>query len=88
MITIFVRGLPPSATEESVTELFSQYGTVRSLKLNKDLFTGKARGICLIDMEGHEARAAMAGINQTDFEGSTIYASPDKGRKGARGRRR
>lgn len=82
---MFVRGLPSSATEETLTDLFASYGTVRALKMNKDLFTGKARGTALIDMEGHEARAAMAGLNQTDFQGRTIYVSQDKGPRGGRG---
>lgn len=88
MISLFVRGLPSSTTEETLTELFTRYGTVRALKLNKDLFTGAARGTAVIDMEGHEARAAMAGLNETDFEGRTIYVSKDKGKKFVRGRRR
>jgi hypothetical protein len=38
-------------------------------------------------MEGHEARAAIAGLDGRDFEGKTIYVALDKGPKGGRGRR-
>ena len=31
------------------------------MKLVKDLFTGKCKGFGFLDMEGHEARAAIAG---------------------------
>jgi hypothetical protein len=43
------------------------------LKLSRDLFTGKARGTATVNMEGHEARRAIAGLNGHDFEGQTLY---------------
>ncbi len=88
MLTLFVRGLPPSTTEASLTELFGGYGKVFDLKLSRDLFTGKARGIATVNMEGHEARSAISGLDGSDFLGSTIYVALDKGTRGGRGSRR
>jgi RNA recognition motif-containing protein len=88
MITMSVRGLPRSATEESVNELFSQFGVVRSLKLSRDLFSGECRGFAVIDMEGHEARAAMSALDGSDFQGSVIRVQPDRPRFKGRGRGR
>ena len=87
MLTLFVRGLPPSTTEASLTELFAGYGKVFDLKLSRDLFTGKARGVATINMEGHEARSAISALDGRDFLGNTIYVALDKGTKGGRGRR-
>jgi RNA recognition motif-containing protein len=87
VITLFVNSLPRSATEESITELFSQYGKVRSLKLAKDIFSGECKGFATIDMEGHEARAAMAALDGAEFEGRQIRVNQDRGR-GKRGARR
>lgn len=87
MKKLFVGNLPPTATEEQVQELFSQYGTVRSLNLAADIFTRKCRGFGFVEMEGHEARAAIAGLNGSMFEGKMLkvnYESP----KAGRGRRR
>jgi hypothetical protein len=42
------------------------------LKLSGDLFTGKARGMATVNMEGHEARRAIAGLNGHNFEGQTL----------------
>lgn len=81
MITIFIRGLPTNTTEENLTALFTGYGTVRSLTLHKDLFTGHARGTALIDMEGHEGRAAIAGLDGSEFHGRTIYVNQTTGEK-------
>lgn len=88
MLTLFVRGLPPNTNEANVTALFSHYGKVHSIKLNRDLFTGKVRGTALINMEGHEARAAISGLDGSEFEGNSIYVNLDKGPTGPRGRRR
>ena len=63
MKKMFVGGLPMEATEESVTEMFTEYGKVRSIKLASDVFSGKCKGFGFIEMEGHEARAAIAGLN-------------------------
>ena len=87
MLTLCVRGLPPTTTEASLTELFSHYGKVFGMKVSRDLFSGHARGIATIDMEGHEARAAIAGLDGRDFEGKTLYVALDKGPRSGRGRR-
>ncbi len=63
MKKIWVGNLSADASEDSVTELFSQFGKVRSIKLAKDVFTGKCRGFAFIEMEGHEARAAIAELD-------------------------
>ena len=87
MIKLFIRGLQPTTTEEELTALFSSFGKVRSLKLNKDIFTGRVRGTATIEMEGHEARAAIAGLDGKEFLGRPIYVSQDTGLMD-RGRRR
>lgn len=89
MITLAVRGLPKSTTEESLTELFAEYGTIRSLKLIKDLFSGDCKGIAIVGMEGHEARAAIAGLDGKSLTGSTLRVGPERPsrKRGGRGRR-
>jgi len=63
MKKMFVGNLPHDATEDSVQSLFSEFGTVRSLKLAADVFSGKCKGFAYVEMEGHEARAAIAALN-------------------------
>lgn len=84
---MFVGNLPSDASEESVRELFSEFGTVRSIRLVTDVFTGKCRGFGFIEMEGHEARAAIAALDGKTFGGKPLrvrYEDP----RGARGRKR
>ena len=88
MITISVRGLADSTTENSLTELFASYGMVHSVKLVKDLFSGRCKGFAQVKMEGHEARNAIAALNFKDVDGSTLRIEIDKGRKGSSRHRR
>ena len=67
MKKMFVSNLAPTASEESVSDLFSEYGKVRSIKLVADVFSGKCRGFGFVEMEGHEARAAIAGLDGKTF---------------------
>ncbi|MCG6976070.1 MAG: RNA-binding protein [Acidiferrobacterales bacterium] len=89
MKKLFVGSLPPSTTEESLQALFSEFGTVRSIKLVKDLFSGTCKGFGFLEMEGHEARAAIAGLDGKSFEGNFLKVKfeEEKGR-GQKGRRR
>lgn len=89
MKKLFVGSLPPGSTEESVQALFSQFGTVRSLKLVKDLFSGTCKGFGTLEMEGHEARAAIAALDGRSYEGNFLKVKYEEDRsKGHKGRRR
>ncbi len=86
MKTMYVSNLPLDTTENDIRHLFSQYGTVRALKLATDVFTGRCRGFGTVAMEGHEARAAIAGLNGETVGGNSLrvrYEAPK-----AQGRRR
>ena len=85
MKKLFVGSLPPTATEESINSLFSKFGVVRSIEVVKDMFSGKCKGFAFLEMEGHEARAAIEGLNGRTFEGNTLKvryeAAKPKGRR-------
>ncbi len=85
---MFVGNLPPDASEDGVTDLFSEYGTVRSIRLATDVFTGKCRGFGFIEMEGHEARAAISDLDGKTWGGKPLRVRfEDKKRSGGRDRR-
>jgi len=87
---MFVGSLPDDASEQSIRDLFSEFGTVRSIHLTTDVFTGKCRGFGFVVMEGHEARAAIAGRNGKFFNGKTLRVNFEEPRnkRGGRGRGR
>lgn len=87
MKRLYVGNLPSEATEESVSALFGQYGTVRSIQLVSDIFSGKCRGFGFVGMEGHEARAAIAALDGNLFCGKPLKVKFEEV-GGARGGRR
>ncbi|TDJ19044.1 MAG: RNA-binding protein [Gammaproteobacteria bacterium] len=88
MKKLFVGSLPPTTTEESLLAVFSEFGTVRSINLVKDLFSGDCKGFAFLEMEGHHARAAIAGLDGKSFEGNFLRVKYEEPRKGQKGRRR
>lgn len=86
MKKLFVGNLSASTTEEELQALFSEFGTVRSLKLVTDLFSGQCKGFGFIEMEGHEARAAIAGLDGKDFNGKPIKVNFEMPKPRRRGR--
>ncbi len=72
MKRLFVGNLPGPTREEDLVELFSEFGKVRGTQIIKDMFSGQCKGFGFVEMEGHEARAAIAGLNGRDFNGKPL----------------
>lgn len=90
MLKLFIGNLPGTASESSVQALFSPFGTVRSITVAADIFTGKCKGFATIEMEGHEARAAQAALDGHMLGGesglSVRFERPGGPRRGGRRR--
>ncbi len=86
MKKLFIGNLPASTREKDVLELFSEFGKVRSCKIVSDIFTRQCKGFGFIEMEGHEARAAIAGLNGKDFKGNSIKVNFETPKPGGRRR--
>lgn len=89
---IYVGGLPYSATEQQLSDLFAQHGTVESARVITDKFTGQSRGFGFVEMSsGQEAQAAIMALNATQMDGRTLTVSearPQEPRSGGEGRGR
>ncbi len=72
MKKLFIGNLPATTNEDELQALFAEFGTVRSFRLVTDVFSGQCKGFGFIEMEGHEARAAIAGLNGKDFNGNLL----------------
>ncbi|MCI5220727.1 MAG: hypothetical protein D3914_16430 [Candidatus Electrothrix sp. LOE2] len=46
---LFIGSLPYNITENELTELFGEYGSVVSADLVKDHFTGRSKGFSFVD---------------------------------------
>ena len=85
---IYVGNLSFNATEEQVSELFSQFGKVDSIAMITDRDTGRFRGFCFVEMEDSAANAAIKTLNDTELDGRTLRvneARPREDRGGGKG---
>ncbi len=64
----------------------SEFGAVRSVRLATDRLTGRFRGFCLVEMEGDQAKAAIAGLDGKVLGDKSLRVRFDDIR-GPRGRR-
>ncbi len=86
MKKLFIGNLPANTSEKDLLALFSEFGTVRSTKLVTDIFSGQCKGFGFIEMEGHEARAAITGLDGKDFNGKPLKVNFESPRAGRRNR--
>lgn len=80
-MTIYVGNLPFSATEEEVQELFSQYGTVLSVKLISDRDTGRPRGFGFVEMDRADAEEAIDALDGYAFNGRNLQVNEAREKK-------
>ena len=72
-MNIYVGNLSWSMTDEDLTNLFTQYGTVTSGKILKDKMNGRSKGFGFVEMEDDEAaRTAIANLNETEVQGRKL----------------
>lgn len=73
---LFVSNLSYDASEQDLTELFSQAGTVESVKIITDTYTGQSRGFGFVEMSSkEEAQNAISLLNGTSFKNRDINVS-------------
>lgn len=72
-MNIYVGNLAFGTTEESLKQLFEQFGSVVSARIIMDKITGNSRGFAFIEM-GNDAEATQAidGLNGTELDGRAL----------------
>ena len=76
---LFVAGLPFAATEDEIKAQFSQAGTVVSVTIITDKFTGRSKGFGFVEMETpEEAKKAIETLHDTDFGGRKLVVAEAK----------
>ncbi|GAA4077463.1 hypothetical protein GCM10022389_24190 [Flavobacterium cheonanense] len=75
-MNIFVGSLPWSIEEADLRESFEVYGSVSSVKIITDKFTGRSKGFGFVEMESdEEAEKAITELNGATVEGRTIVVN-------------
>ncbi len=73
---IYVGSLPYSINEQKLSDLFAQYGSVASVKIISDKYSGQSKGFGFVEMSSsEEAQKAITALNGTQLEGRTLVVN-------------
>jgi RNA recognition motif-containing protein len=92
-MNIYVGNLSQQANEEDLRKAFEAFGSVKSVNVIKDKFSGVSKGFAFVEIEAKsEAQAAIQELNGTDLKGTNIIVNEarpksDSRRSGGGGRR-
>jgi RNA recognition motif-containing protein len=89
-MNIYVGNLSFEVTEDDLRSAFEDFGSVDSVRLITDKYTGRSKGFAFVEMtDNNEAKAAMSKLNDKEFMGRTIKVNEARPRtEGGRGRDR
>jgi RNA recognition motif-containing protein len=70
---LYVGNLPYSAGEQDLEQLFAGCGSVESVKIMRDMATGRARGFGFVEMATDEgAQKAITELHESQLGGRTL----------------
>ena len=76
---IYVGNLSFNSTEQDLEDMFSEFGTVESVKVIEDRETGRSRGFAFIEMSSDEkAQSTIAGLNGREIDGRALTINEAK----------
>ena len=79
---IYVGGLPYSATDQDLEDLFSPSGAVVSATVVSDRYSGQSKGFGFVEMENDtEADAAINALNGTMMGGRSLTVNEARPRE-------
>ena len=78
---IYVGNLDYKVNENDLESLFSEYGTVSSVKIISDKYNGRSKGFGFVEMENdNEAKKAVSGLNGSSLKSRDITVNEAKPR--------
>jgi len=76
---LYVGSLSFDTTEDSLKDLFSQAGTVNSVSIIMDKFSGRSKGFAFVEMSSEEeAKKAIEMLNGKELDGRNIVVDEAK----------
>ena len=85
---LYVGNLSFQTTEDDLSNLFEQAGSVESVRIITDRDTGRSRGFGFVEMGDEDAEKAINQYNGTDLDGRALTvneARPQTNRGGGGG---
>jgi len=81
-MNIYVGNLSWTMTDEDLSNLFTQYGSVTSAKILKDKMNGRSKGFGFVEMEDDEAaKTAIANLNESEVQGRKLIVNESQPRQ-------
>ena len=76
---LFVGNFPYETGEAELESLFAQAGTIDTVRVMRDMATGRARGFAFVEMQSDaDAQAAIQRFNGTDLGGRPLVVNEAK----------
>jgi RNA recognition motif-containing protein len=80
-MNIYVGNLSWTMTDEDLSNLFTQFGTVTSAKILKDKMNGRSKGFGFVEMDDAEAaKTAIASLNESEVQGRKLIVNESQPR--------
>lgn len=87
-MTVYVGNLSYSVTEDDLTHVFAEYGSVKRVKMPVDRETGRVRGFAFVDMESDsEEAAAIEDLDGAEWMERVLKVNKAKPREERQDRR-
>lgn len=85
---VYVGNISFNTGEERLREVFSEFGTIESVKVITDRDTGRSRGFAFVTMSSdEEAKAAIAALDGKEVDGRPLRVNEARRREDSEGRR-
>jgi len=81
MMNIFVSNINYATQEQSLQDLFSEFGEVSSAKIITDRETGRSRGFGFVEMSDEDGKNAIEALNGKELDGKELNISEAKPRE-------
>ena len=72
MKKLYVGNLPFTATEEEITQMFGEHGTVHSVALINDRETGRPRGFGFVEVDDSALQAMIQNLDGKELGGRNL----------------
>jgi RNA recognition motif-containing protein len=73
---LYVGNLPYSTTDQDLSDLFARVGAVESVRVMRDMATGRARGFAFVQMStDDEALKAITEFHQFELQGRPLVVN-------------
>jgi len=81
-MNIYLGNIAWSMTEDAVEALFAEFGTVSSVKIITDKYSGRSKGFGFVEMDDDAAaQAAIDALNDSEQEGRNLRVNQARPRE-------